>query len=344
LAAVSVCDRPPVITFSGKLRASAVDQIAALLADGLIDRARESEALLVDMRNVSWAYPTGIVGLLTCLLHIVTKLSWSDYSSFGRARVLLPEIRDSKSPTGFLERIGFIGQCERMFVDTNKTEFVNLDEWASRSLLPRRYMDLRRVSPNATNRGDARDDFLSEINSDMLTRFRTWLSEKSLFPGEPEAIIGAATAMQELVMNVFDHAETGGFAYAQQGFGRGGRFVAVVVADTGPGIPQSITPLAEMLSAKRRTAFEAIKLATEKYATSKPRELGNGEYGGGLGLSTLREISEQLNGILYIRSGGGAVICQEHKLSARGGAISEYPGTFVSLYVPVPEGVLNVRS
>jgi len=331
-----LCDGGPVIRLGRELTTSSVEVIAAALSRGVLAEARSHDCLMVDMSEVRWAYPTGIVGVLALLRYMTATLGWTTSAHFGKATVQLPARRNKNSfPAGYLNSIGFINHCERLFVDTNKTQIPFLGE-SRDCFAPRLYLDLRRVESGATAHPKTRDDFLAEVNAEVLSRFRRWLAEKAVLArNEPKAVIGAASALQELVTNVFDHSTTGGYAYAQQGVRSRRRYLAVVVADTGPGIHKSIQILAETLNKPEISDGEAIRLAGEKFATSKPRRIGGGRYGGGIGLSILQEVADETEGVLNVRSGNAAAHYRAGHMSIIEKGLAEYPGTYVSLYIPI---------
>lgn len=162
---------------------------------------------------------------------------------------------------------------------------------------------------------------LSELRSPDETRALAALVRDKVEPHDQAAAHALWESLAEIGGNVTDHSQSTGFAAAQSF--RDGR-IHFAVADAGVGLRATLTHRGA------RTDRDALQLAL----SGTSRHIGDPDRGTGIP-TTLRHVSE-LDGSLYIASGGASV-----RATSAGRAHGELPSVFRGT---VLEGVLAVRA
>jgi Histidine kinase-, DNA gyrase B-, and HSP90-like ATPase len=269
-----------VVVQVGDLDDRSFDSRALAQLTGLFRRLRHetipivASRVVIDLRAIRRLFPYAALGLLVLLQGLAPLIE-------ARVRVLLPSYADAPECVSWIAESGFLEAAS---------------QWAD-------------VECNAPVSSVRNDHYLVPVRL-----IRTPADHRSLVAELLEKVpyllsdtFGEATCFQivtvfsELTQNILSYGATPGFAMLQAFRG----IVKFAVADSGPGIPETLKPkyAAEIAPWDDSTA---IAFALRAEVTTR-------ETGGGLGLYYLRDVIERQNGILNIRSGRGKLLLARGK-------------------------------
>jgi len=193
-----------------------------------------------------------------------------------------------------------------------------------------RFMALRRVDTALAGRVDA-------VCREIATCLFPKLAESD-DPNRTGAFDVLEYASSELINNIIQHARGVGYVAVQRYPQKG--LVCVGIADSGIGIRRSFEETAPSFWDPAMTHLDAVRTATQPRASSKAH-LAAGWDGGrvneGVGLSMLKEIAADADGVFTLASGTG--FYQENHLQKRPYPIEitmlhPFQGTVCSLVLP----------
>lgn len=273
------------------------DEVADLITPFLNGTA-QGERVLLDLSNVSWATPFGLVTLIAFLDHF--------YPTVSGMRVICPTSDDCRQ---YLAASGFLQQLP------SQIEVV-------------RGENLRLTRPSgadtvlAVTRLDRESD-ISAASATVEARLNEMLGE-----GDPQwrKTKGAVlSTLGELCGNILLHADhdfgwVGAQRYANRHEGR--QWVEIVIADAGQGIRRSLTPAYPELEELADGQVVERAIEEELSRLDAPNRVR------GTGFYVLKKATREHDGSFYLRSGSGAVERNRRKKKMlRKDGLDEWPGT-----------------
>jgi len=262
----------------------------------LVSQIQRGETVLLDLSQVQFVYPTGIVGMALFLR--------SAYERSGH-KLIVSGCQDNI--LAYLQRINFFDTCSEWAVCTAE---VPSESELARSEASTNLLELRPIRNH--------DDVNLAANRAQGI-IRSWLSFNS------SQLNNLVIVLSEMGGNVCDHSKDYGFICIQKYLhGLGSNVVVrIAVGDMGIGIRQSLMQRHRNIGS---TSIAYIRAALQG-KTSRP-----GKYIRGNGFQRVQEIVRGCNGSLFVRSGDGAVLIP----AASGEIIDfpnliDFPGTFVAI-------------